>query len=295
MVKLKPDGWIAGNESEVGTAIIFKLCDSGFRVFACLPETSGPFAQDLRHTIPSNQLVICEMDRKDKRSIDACLSRIQNEKGSDEQIWGLVTFCGFPLISKIDWGNFDPHFNRVIEGDVIGLLHLVRECLPLLRESKGRIVNVTSVVDRERGRPFHSTAAISSSASHALMECVRREVAYFGIHAINIQTQCGLHTLGSKTQMQAALHEVWQATSESLRSDQQLERARRELDDCTSRKTRDCTFPAIANCTDRALRARCPEFKYQTTSAASRPLLWLLSVVCPDELRSCIAPMFISK
>lgn len=268
-----------------------KLSDSGFKVFACLRDKNGDYAKELKRTIKSSDLVICEMDRKDKKSIDNCLQQIRETMDREEKIWGLVTFCGFPLISKIDWGSFDPHFNQVIEGDVIGLLHLVRECLPLVRESKGRIVNVTSIIDRQRGRPFHGTAAISSSASFSLMECVRREVAHFGIDVVNIQTDCGLHTLGSKKEMETALQEVWQATSETLRSDQQLQKAIHELESCTMKQTRESTFLEIASSTDWALRARYPEFKYETNSTGRRPLASLFSIICPNEFRSYIYPI----
>jgi NAD(P)-dependent dehydrogenase (short-subunit alcohol dehydrogenase family) len=242
-------------------------------VFVCVRDKDSSYAVNLRRAITSDKLIICQMIRYDKTSIDACLQDIKSMLRGKEMIWGLVTNCGFPFVSKVDWGNFDSDLKQVIDSDVIGLLHLVRECLPFLRKNRGRIVNITSLNDRaDSSAPFHCATSISNTTSHSMMECVRREMAFFGVNVINVQTEFGLQTLGLRDDMSRALNDSWQATDDSIRSESQLLRVRKELDDCTSIKNRDEALQSMGETVEHALRAPFPEFSYRTSSARIRPL-----------------------
>lgn len=233
--------------------VITRLYDAGFKVFACLPVgDSSTLASDLnRKAKDANRLIILRMDRKERHSIDECISKVRQSVTQGEEIWGLVTLSGFPLQRKIDWSNFDTDFKQVVDGDIVGLLHLVRECLPLLREFKGRIVNLTGSSNGEKGPSVGCTSAISRSTSRSLMECVRREVAYFGIDVMNVDDDSGLHII---------------PTSPSDQAGQQLEEEKR------------ASAIEIAACVEQGLRAPFPEYTY-SVSPAKQPLKWLQSLV----------------
>lgn len=244
---------ITGGQSELGTAVVTRLCDAGFKVFACLPEGEcSAYAASLKEKVRDDtRLVILKMDRKQRNSIDACITRARECVATDEEIWGIVTFSAFPLIGQINWNNFDPDFKQVVEGDIIGLLHLVRECLPILRQCKGRMVNVTGSTSAP-GLPIRCTAAISRSTSQSLMECVRREVAYFGIDVINVDADWGLHKIRD---------------SVDGHLDENKERAK---------LTGARDLSAVADCVEQGLRSLFPEFKYRVS--ITKPMLqWFRS------------------
>lgn len=71
-------------------------------------------------------------------------------------------------------------WRRQFETNVFGPVRLIQECLPLLRESKGRIVNVSSVAGRIAS-PFLGPYSSSKFALESISDSLRRELIRQGI------------------------------------------------------------------------------------------------------------------
>src|SRR5262249_14208922 len=74
---------------------------------------------------------------------------------------------------------------HVFEVNVLGLIAITQPFLPKLRESKGRIVNMSSVSGR-LAVPFLAPYCASRFAVEAISDSLRRELYPFGVHVVVI-------------------------------------------------------------------------------------------------------------
>jgi NADP-dependent 3-hydroxy acid dehydrogenase YdfG len=56
----------------------------------------------------------------------------------------VVNNAGLGLVSEIEWCSVD-QFQRILDVNVLGVVRVTKAFLPLLRHSKGRVVNVASL------------------------------------------------------------------------------------------------------------------------------------------------------
>lgn len=71
-------------------------------------------------------------------------------------------------------------WRRQFETNVFGQVRVIQEALPLLRESKGRIVNMSSISGKIAS-PYLAPYAGSKYAFEAISDSLRREMHQFGV------------------------------------------------------------------------------------------------------------------
>lgn len=76
-------------------------------------------------------------------------------------------------------------YRRQFEVNVLGLLAMTQALLPQIRETKGRVVNMSSIGGRVAS-PFLSPYAASKFALEAISDSLRREIAPFGVKVVSI-------------------------------------------------------------------------------------------------------------
>lgn len=105
---------------------------------------------------------------------------------SGDQLYGLLNNAGIIYYGNVEFGNFDIHFQKMMEVNVLGIARVTRKYLPLIRESRGRIVIISSLASRVIG--FNLTSyCCSKYAARAFAEGLRREVDQFGVKVIDIE------------------------------------------------------------------------------------------------------------
>lgn len=63
-------------------------------------------------------------------------------------LWGLVNNAGRSVpIGPTEWMRLED-FKQVLDVNLMGLIDVTLQCLPLLKKAKGRVVNVASVLGR---------------------------------------------------------------------------------------------------------------------------------------------------
>lgn len=92
---------------------------------------------------------------------------------------GLVNNAGISRSVISEYHSLDDA-RAVFETNFFGVLDLTQQTLPLLRQSKGRIINISSVLGF-LSVPKHGVYAASKHALEALSDAIRRETAHFGI------------------------------------------------------------------------------------------------------------------
>ncbi|XP_038664367.1 estradiol 17-beta-dehydrogenase 2-like [Scyliorhinus canicula] len=134
---------ITGCDSGFGHALAKHLDQLGFTVFAGVMHLTGPGAEDLRMG-GSQRLTVLQLDVTNSDQIARTFAKIKDDldyKG----LWGVVNNAG--VLEFVADAELLPLniYKRCMEVNFFGVVELTKMFLPLLRQAKGRLVNVTSV------------------------------------------------------------------------------------------------------------------------------------------------------
>jgi NAD(P)-dependent dehydrogenase (short-subunit alcohol dehydrogenase family) len=166
---------ITGASSGIGEACAVRLAGKGFHVFAGVRrEADG----DLLKRKTSGALTPLLLDVTNSNSI-AIAQGIVSEKMQGQGIAGLVNNAGIPLGGPIEFMSLD-EMRKEIEVNIIGGVAMIQAFLPLLREGKGRIVNMGSISGLI-AFPFLGPYAATKFAMEAISDSLRQELRPWGI------------------------------------------------------------------------------------------------------------------
>jgi NAD(P)-dependent dehydrogenase (short-subunit alcohol dehydrogenase family) len=147
---------VTGASSGIGEAVAVELASRGFRVVGT-SRRGGSW---------------CPLDVTDPASIERCVGRLG-------RLDLLVNNAGVLLQGAIE-ETPDDLARLVFETNFFGLARLTSACLPLLRASRGRIINIGSVACGN-APPLIGYYAASKHALLGLSEALRAELKPFGV------------------------------------------------------------------------------------------------------------------
>ncbi|XP_054663279.1 retinol dehydrogenase 16-like isoform X3 [Grus americana] len=135
---------ITGCDSGFGNLLARQLDARGLRVLAaCLTETGA--VQLRAATSPRLQTVL--LDVTSSQSIAAATAWVRERVG-DRGLWGLVNNAGIAVpTAPNEWLTKDD-FVKVLNVNLVGLIEVTLSLLPLVKQARGRVVNVASVMGR---------------------------------------------------------------------------------------------------------------------------------------------------
>jgi NAD(P)-dependent dehydrogenase (short-subunit alcohol dehydrogenase family) len=99
-------------------------------------------------------------------------------------LYGLVNNAGIGVSAPLEFQPLED-IRRGFEVNVLGQIAVTQAFLPLLRETRGRIVNICSIGDR-LAIPFGGTLNGTKSAFAMMSESLRLELRPWGIHVVII-------------------------------------------------------------------------------------------------------------
>uniref|UniRef100_A0A3Q3EUS3 Hydroxysteroid (17-beta) dehydrogenase 2 n=1 Tax=Labrus bergylta TaxID=56723 RepID=A0A3Q3EUS3_9LABR len=167
---------VAGCDSGFGHALAKRLSDEGLQVFAGVLDVNGGGAQQLRER-GSEKLKVLQLDVTD-RPCDAFVV--------SAGLWGLVNNAGVlqcptdAELHPITW------YSRCMDVNFLSAVRMCQVFLPLLRRSRGRIVNVTSMAG-EVPLPMFSSYGASKAAISMFSRVLRMEMCVWGVRVTLIQ------------------------------------------------------------------------------------------------------------
>jgi NADP-dependent 3-hydroxy acid dehydrogenase YdfG len=169
---VEPVTLITGGSSGIGAATARALLKQGHRVAVTGRDADrlAAFAGSL-DTATADRLLTIPGDAADAADVASAVARVVGRWGRLDTV---IANAGFSLPGTLE--DHDPDAMRsMVLTNVLGPALLVRETLPHLRESKGRIVVVGSVAGI-RNTPGN-LYSVTKWAVHALVENVRLLVA----------------------------------------------------------------------------------------------------------------------
>lgn len=168
---------VTGASSGIGEATAAKLASIGYTVYGAARRA------DRLQGLAAEGILPLGMDVTDEESMKAGVARIMAEAG---RIDVLVNNAGYGSYGAIEDVPIDEG-RRQFEVNVFGAMNLAQLVLPHMRAQKsGTIVNITSMggkIYTPLGGWYHGT----KFALEALSDCLRLEVAPFGINVVVIE------------------------------------------------------------------------------------------------------------
>jgi NAD(P)-dependent dehydrogenase (short-subunit alcohol dehydrogenase family) len=172
---------ITGAAKGIGRASALQMAGQGWRVFAGVRRAEDGVA--LQQPTPG-KLTPLLLDVTDAGQIAQAAQAIAQQVG-DAGLAGLVNNAGIVVPGPLEFLPLD-EFRRQLEINLIGQLAVTQAVLPLIRQARGRIVNISSIGGLIAGPllgPYHA----SKFALEALTDTLRLELKPWGIEVVAIE------------------------------------------------------------------------------------------------------------
>ncbi|KAM9342260.1 retinol dehydrogenase 1 [Pholidichthys leucotaenia] len=167
--------FITDCDSGFGNLLARQLDRKGFHVIAaCLTEKG---ATDLA-AAASSRLKTFLLDVTDGANIRRAVEFVSGEVG-ERGLWGLVNNAGRSTpIAPTDWLCLED-FTKVLDVNLVGVIEVTLQFLPLLKKARGRVVNVASIFGRLSlaGGGY----CLSKYGVEAFSDSLRINMRHFGI------------------------------------------------------------------------------------------------------------------
>lgn len=177
----RPHVLITGASTGIGAACARDLDRRGFAVWATVRKDAD--GERLRAG-SSEHLRVLPMDVTDAGSIRAAVPVVAEAVGA-AGLQGLVNNAGIAVAGPLEGVPLDA-LRQQLEVNVIGPVAVTQAFLPLLRQGRGRIVNMGSVGGLNVF-PFIGPYCASKFALEALTDALRMELAPWGLHVAIIE------------------------------------------------------------------------------------------------------------
>lgn len=166
---------VTGTSSGIGKTTALHLERLGFRVFATVRNQKD--AEAIRSEA-SGGLIPVLMDVTDQDSIDSAKEQVSQAVG-EAGLAGLVNNAGVGFVSPLEFVPLN-ELRWLFEVNVFGLLAVTQAFMPLLRQGRGRIVNLSSTASIVVA-PFHGPYSASKLSVNGLSDALRLELNPQGV------------------------------------------------------------------------------------------------------------------
>ncbi|XP_067672979.1 retinol dehydrogenase 16-like [Haliotis asinina] len=210
---------ITGCDTGFGNSLARLLDTKGLNVIAtCLSEESHG-AKQLK-TTGSRRMCVLQLDVTSGESISSCL-QIVKTLCHKEGLWALVNNAGIQYTGDVEVQAM-AIYRKVAEVNLFGMVRMCKAFLPLVRQRKGRVINVTSV----RGLiacQGHSAYVMSKFAGEGFTDCFRLEMRRFGVKVILVEPggyglSTGLFSVENVKQQKAVYQELLDSVDDEVRT-----------------------------------------------------------------------------
>ena len=168
---------ITGASSGIGKACAIYLDQVGYRVFAGVRKKEDG---DNLLNESSERLQPVLLDVTDQKSITLAMEFIQKETAG--ALFGLINNAGIGRGGALEVTPLE-EIRKLMDVNVIGLMAVTKAFIPLIREAKGRIINIGSTASY-LAIPGSSVYAASKFAVRAFTDAMRLELKPFDVDVI---------------------------------------------------------------------------------------------------------------
>ncbi|XP_062974682.1 retinol dehydrogenase 7-like [Elgaria multicarinata webbii] len=278
--------FITGCDSGFGHALVKHLDKKGFRIIAaCLSEEGSQ--QLLAYTSRSLKTVVLNLT--DPCSIDKAVKFVRAETES-LGLYGLVNNAGRSMpMAPTDWMQLED-FHTTLDVNLMGLIEITLKLLPLLKKSKGRLVNVSSVLGRLAF--IGGGYCVSKWGVEAFSDSLRRDMHHFGVKVSIIEPGFFKTGVTNLKFIERDLIRLWNQLTPEVRDsygDEYLVKSDLKMQRLSMKRLCDSDISKVTKCMEHALTAIYPRTRYGAGYDAK--LLWLPLSYAPTFLSDMILRM----
>lgn len=266
---------VTGCDSGFGNLAARRLDQFGFVVYAgCLQPTAPP-AVALKNS--GKNIHIVKLDVTSKQEVDNVVELV---KQSGLQLHCVVNNAGIASYIPAEFGHDVDEYVRMFEVNTLGLIRVTLSCLPLLRKSRGRVVNLGSMCGRITFSGIAQYCA-SKAAVRTFSDGLRREMYQHKVKVVLIEPMMYQTNITNADTLVAQLDRVWRQTQPEVVQDYGGEQfkatfiRRLKISVATSRRHVSEVVDAI----EEATTNQTPDVYYKCCSPLERVALWLLEMV----------------
>lgn len=212
---------ITGCDFGYGYELAKKLRASNFTVFAGCSDAKSNGAISLKNLDnQTGRLHVIQMDVSNQEEVDDALHYVK-EHLPENGLWGIVnnadeSSCpGF-----LEWSPIE-NYEKTMAVNLFGAIRVTNSFLPLIRESQGRIVNVSSLLSRVPS-PFNGPYAIAKSAIDSYSAILRAEMKRFNVQVVVVEPGSlaeGANFNSAKREFTRMIRRTWDLLDDGLRQD----------------------------------------------------------------------------
>ncbi len=166
---------ISGASTGIGFRLAERLANMHYRVFAGARKDEDLQRLGAAHS----NIVPVTLDVTEPQQVDAIAARL-----AGEDLVALINNAGIAMVGPIEAISAD-EFESQLQVNLIGCYRLIRACTPMLRKSRGRIINISSTSGLV-GWPFAGVYVASKYGLEGLSDVLRIELGRFGIQTVLI-------------------------------------------------------------------------------------------------------------
>lgn len=161
---------ITGVSSGIGLELAKKFIKNGNIVYGV---SRKPFSlEGLTH-------IICDVS-----SLEQCQNAIRNVVKNEGKIDILINNAGMGISGSIE-NTSEQDARKIYDVNFFGTFFMCKAALPFLRESKGRIINVSSVASKFY-IPFQGFYSATKASIDAISAAMRAETKPYGVRITNV-------------------------------------------------------------------------------------------------------------
>ncbi|XP_075968053.1 retinol dehydrogenase 1 [Anarhichas minor] len=279
--------FITGCDSGFGNLLARQLDGKGLRVVAaCLTEKG---AADLA-ALASPRLKTLLLNVTDSASIRRAVEFVSKEVG-ERGLWGLVNNAGRSVpIGPTEWMKLED-FTKVLDVNLIGVIEVTLQFLPLLKKAQGRVVNVASVLGRLSltGGGY----CLSKWGVEAFSDSLRRDMHHFGIKVSIIEPGFFKTSVTRLDLIEADLRRLWTRLPQEVKDSY----GKTYFDDYVKAQGFSmgifCSadLSKVTRCMEHALTARFPHTRYGAGWDAK--FFWIPLSYLPSFVSDFVTNMFL--
>lgn len=261
--------FVTGCDTGFGNLLARQLHLRGIPVIAgCLTEKG---AANLT-ALTSSRLKTVLLNVTDSESIKKAVEFVKAEVG-ERGLWGLVNNAGISIpIAPIDWLKPED-FTKILDVNLVGVIDVTLHFLPLLKKTKGRVVNVASIFGRLSlaGGGY----CPSKYGVEAFSDSLRRDMQDFGVKVSIIEPGFFKTAVTNSDVIKGNLKRLWDRLPQDVKNSYGTSYLQEysEAQDFSLGMLCSSDLSKVTNCMEHALTALYPRTRYGAGWDAK--LLWI--------------------
>ncbi|CAF1421141.1 unnamed protein product [Rotaria sordida] len=199
---------ISGCDTGFGNGLAIELDKQGFNVLA---GVYNPNNKDSLAKILSSRATVFKLDISRQEDIDAAYEMISNKT---KVLHALVNNAGIATAGYIDWVSVET-MRKIMDVNFFGHVTMTKKFLSLLIAKRdSRVVNICSVAGY-LSKPGMSAYATSKYALESFSDCLRREMAIWGLRVSIIEP--GFMRTGIVEGHDKSLRNLWNGLTDDVK------------------------------------------------------------------------------